>query len=81
MGYYSWQSLILPLVVPMRMLEPRRLPLSKAWEIDAKTAEFLSFGIGPVDPDLRWMWRWDSDGLVRLFRSWTGFEMGAALPE
>lgn len=72
---YTWEPMVLPSETPLPMLSPQQLTLNDPVLLDAPTAEFLSLGCGRVDMGEKWMWSWDSRGLLRLFRTWTGWEI------
>lgn len=54
------------------MVDPPRLTLGAAEE------SALRIGLGRTDMDIRWMAWLDEDDRLRLWRSWTGFEMFTA---
>ena len=72
---YSWRPLRLDVDKPVPMTRPKSMNLSEPITITDDLHRAFSTGAGRIDMDLRWMWRWGSDDIVRLFRSWTGFEI------
>lgn len=72
---WRWQPFAMPSAFPVPLVRPAPLQLADALVVHAPDAHLLSLGLGRVDMDLRWMWTWDRDGVLRLFRSWTGREV------
>lgn len=70
-----WTSLSLPELTPIPIRAPATADLPAPLVVDAARATFLMRGLGPVDDDdVRWMWRWDQDNVLHVFRSSTGRE-------
>ena len=72
---WRWQPFAMPSAFPVPLVRPAPLELAEALVVHSSDAHLLSLGLGRVDMDLRWMWTWDRDGVLRLFRSWTGREV------
>lgn len=71
---YSWHPMSLPQAVPVPMLDPTPIDLPHPVGLDPATATLMGVGQGFVHTDLRWMWSWDTRGLLRLFTAWSGYE-------
>lgn len=56
------------------MLRPGRVPPPDV-SVSADEEAALRTGIGRVDMEIRWLARLDDQGKLRLWRSWTGFEI------
>lgn len=72
---YRWQPLRLPELAPIPLRHPSTLELTEPLVLNGEEAAFLSLGLGRVDMDIRWCWHWSEQGVLSLFRSWTGWEI------
>lgn len=70
-----WSPLRLEVHMPVPMLRPTRLRHHEPIPITRELYRALATSAGRIDMDVRWMWRWGSDNLIRFFRSWTGYEI------
>ena len=72
--HYSWQPLDLPKDKPRPMLSPLARATPFAGTLTNEDVQWLRIGAGRIDMDMKWMFRLGDDGVLRLFRSWTGCE-------
>lgn len=71
---YTWAPLDLPTNNPLPMLSPLARAAPFAGTLTDEDVQWLRIGAGRIDMEIKWMFRLGDDGVLRLFRSWSGYE-------